>query len=188
MRAAKGKTPSEMRALIELWWEESHDVDELRRRLNEKLARIEERMYHGDEAALLYWALHETRATDVLHPLERVKISQFVDAMLMCDELWYEAKFSSDREIFVGEFIRLPHRLRKEYFKRVPPVVQEWILDVVGEEVYGLLDKAWVEVVVALSVKDAISLARRYGKEWRTKVKELLVGGLGSASEMNADE
>jgi hypothetical protein len=169
--------PGEARHLIELWWEEGHDADGLRRRLNEKLDRIGERMYHGDEAALLYWALHETRATDVLHPLERVKNGQLVDAMFLCEMMWFNARLSSDPSPFVDAFLALPHRLRREFLRRAAEPIKDIIVELVGEA-YEVLDKAYVEIAVPMDVRAAVELARRHGRGWRARARELLARGL----------
>jgi hypothetical protein len=186
-----------------IWWEESQSLIEYKKYIRDKMEYIEHKASHGDLSARLYidiinWA-YETRLTltktfldltrdlsvyewakvrqefpheKFLHPLEELQVELETLSFNIIDVVYERCHARGDRDSFISLFLRLPYRLRKRYLE--PPYRRELVEAFVGSEVMEVMDKARVEVKVVVDVEDVIPLVKKYGGNWREKIREMI--------------
>jgi hypothetical protein len=186
-----------------IWWEESQSLLEFKDYAKRKLRYIVHKAGHGDPAARLYidvvnWA-YETRLTltktfldltrglpvyewakvrqefpheKLLHPFEELQVMLETLSFNAIDTVYERCHARGDRDSFISLFLQLPYKLRKRYLE--PPYRRKLVEAFVGSEVMEVMGRARVEVKVVVDVEDVIPLVKKYGSNWREKLRELV--------------
>jgi hypothetical protein len=189
--------------LARIWWEESQSLLEFKDYARRKLRYIVHKASHGDPVARLYvdvvnWA-YETRLAltkifldltrdlpvyewakvrqefpheKFLHPFEELQVKLETLSFNAIDAVYERCYARGDRDSFTSLFLQLPYKLRKWYLE--PPYRRKLVEAFVGSEVMEVMDKARVEVKVVVDVEDVIPLVKKYGSNWREKLRELV--------------
>ena len=185
-----------------IWWEESQSLIEYKKYIRDKMEYIEHKASHGDLSARLYidiinWA-YETRLTltkifldltrdlpvyewakvrlefpveKYLHPLEELQVELETLSFNAIDAVYERCHARGDRDSFISLFLRLPYKLRKRYLESYRRKLVEAFI---GSEVMEVIGRAWVEIKVVVDVEDVIPLIKKYGGNWREKIREMI--------------
>jgi len=169
--------------VLELWFEEMQTfealVAEKRERLWKLLEQTFRRCNHGDRSACLFWSVSS------LEPQMRFEdmVSTKLEALIAGTIGWYildcYARYNLKNDCTCVDYLltvltKLSPKLRKWCLQHMYKEYLDTLAKLLGSEVIEVFSRGRVEVRLALDVEEVLPLIRKFGKEWREKVKEVL--------------
>jgi uncharacterized protein (DUF4415 family) len=139
----------------------------------------------GDMLVCLFWSVSslelQMRFEDMVSTeLERLITGTIGWYILDC---YIDYNLKNDyacAEHLLTVFTKLSPRLRKWCLQRIHREYLDALAKLLGSDVTEVLSKSRVEVKLVLDVEEVLPLVRRFGKEWREKVKEVFREALKS--------
>jgi uncharacterized protein (DUF4415 family) len=168
-------------SVLELWFEELQTfealVAEKRERLWKLLEQTFHRCNHGDRSSCLFWSVAslepQMRFEDMVSTRLKTLITGTIGWFILdCYTRYNLENDCACVDYLLTVFTKLSPKLRKWCLQHMYKEYLDALAKLLGSEVVDALSKSRVEVKLVLDVEEVLPLVRRFGKEWREKVKE----------------